>query len=217
MADPQAVRAEPTRRGLGVGATLLLGCGAGCLVIALFLGALAVVAGVFVGRVAEKVAEKVSDDPQVIESVRSRIADMDTPDDFRPLYSFEMTEEGSTPLPRWVVYECEKEGGLLVLGDFGQIGIDAQKVLEAIHGRIEQHAERHNEIDVTDVETRELMVRGEPAKFEFARGTLKKDGKQYRRLFGSFEGKNGRAVLLLYLPEEAYDESQVVQLIESIR
>ncbi len=221
---------QPRRSGSGC--SCLLGLGCGCL-----LGAVLTVllcAGVlsYIGyeisdlidldKLGIAFEEAWSDDPQAVTRVTTELAEIELPRDYHPVGAFYYQIPFTTNEIRWVVYEIGDEQGVMMLGNLGPLRMDVEQVVQYFedllqeHDRLRDHTEQKR-IEAT--ETREMVIRGRPATFVFIRGVAEVDDeeKPFREVTGTFEGSSGPTIFFLHVDESAYDEDEVIGILESIR
>ncbi len=158
---------------------------------------------------------EVIEDPVVAAERLTEIADIDVPDSFEA--------EGSASFDiffmsmQMVAFQPTNGQGVLIIGQVN-LNIEAGPEAEEDMRRSirEQGGQKRLNIDEESVETREFEIRGNTAEFEFAKAE-NDDGEVYRQVVGSFEGKQGTAILVLQVEEEHYDEEAVVKMLESIK
>ena len=225
---PAARRGSTSRKG-STGKGVAIGLGVGCLVLFLLCGGV-IAAFVFVGaRVAEEFGDAIenasSEDPDVVREVTAEITEITIPEEFEPEYSFKMELPTSLPLPntdvdtitpRFVVYTLDDEDGVLMLATVENLNVSAEDMME--HARESFFDPDHwEDIEISDEETREVMIRDEPAEFEFAKGSHGSDDEEFWRVFGTFEGRHGPSAMLIFINAEDYDDEKVVEIIDSIQ
>ena len=69
----------------------------------------------------------------------------------------------------------------------------------------------------SESEPRELTVRGEPVEFQFTKGHGSMSDQEMRQVEGTFSSDGGRIRIIVQMPEEDYNEDDVVKMIESIQ
>lgn len=217
--EDERFSAEPPKsRG---GRNLLLGFGIGCGIVAvLCCGGFGLV-GYFGYRM---VADALIEDPQQIRTVTAELVQMQIPADFEPQMGFRMqvpfTDESMTS----VIYTLHDEEGALVLASMGGMPVQEGQILDAIEQQLMQQqalggenpAPDRDRMTVTESETREFVIRDEPARFVFSRGTTH-DGEEVYQVYGAFEGEPGTVLMLVFVHAHAMSEEQIAEMIESIR
>jgi hypothetical protein len=190
----------------GIGGVLLLLCCGGI--------------GLFVYKAKEALQEfALTTDADEIETRAGRIAQIDIPPDFEPTLGFDLG------IMRWVGYEkTPRDGSRLMLFELNGVMLQnktfaqqRQEMEQMLKQQGSQNGGFEMQIDVAERETRKVNIRGKPVEFEFNKGTTSPEGKAVRQAIGAFKTPTGVALLNLIVPEEGYDESAVVKMIESIR
>lgn len=156
----------------------------------------------------------VQENPAAARETTTEIAEIEIPEAFEPTASlnfdiifFQM---------KMAVYKTQSgEGGLFLL----QMNLPTQQN-EEVEAELRRELQRRDigqeDLIVKDMETREFDFGGDTIEFTFARAE-DDDGNPYRQISGVFPGKDGTALLLIQVPEEDYDEGQVVGIIQSIQ
>ncbi|HTI50359.1 MAG TPA: hypothetical protein VL475_05390 [Planctomycetaceae bacterium] len=207
--DPQA-----PKRGMSttVKVLLIIGCVGGVCLLLCCGG------GVFVYfRMKDAIENAVVMDPQVIRQRTGEIVKIDIPPGFEPLQSV------NALVMRWVVYgKNPDDGSRLKLMGMDRAMVDSAnpevQKMQMLQMMQQQGTTPGGEpVFVSrEAEQREIVVRGEPAKFEFAKGTAAASGKEMRQVTGSFKTPGGMGLILFVVPEESYDEAAIVRMLESI-
>jgi len=185
--------------GLGCGAMLLLCCGG-------------------VGAVVFYFKNAVSADPVIIAQVAKEIADLETPADFQPRSSMNLTVAGVGM--RIAIYAPPNNDGSLSLTDMPGQNADAQSLHAQMEAQIRQQLAMQglqHQITVREPRTLDFEIRGKPANFIVQKGTDVQSNKDFIEAIGTFQGKQGPSMLLIQLPAETYNDEQVDQIIRSIK
>ena len=69
----------------------------------------------------------------------------------------------------------------------------------------------------SESETRELTVQGEPVEFLFTKGHGSMSDQDMRQVEGTYSANGGRVRIIVQMPEEYYNEEEIVKMIESIQ
>jgi hypothetical protein len=205
---------EAPKRGMSTTAKvlLILGCVGGVFALLCCGG------GVFVYfRLKDALEKAVVLDPQLIREQADQIVKIDLPPGFEPKQAV------NALVLRWVVYEKNPDDGsrLRLMGidhaivDAGNPETQKMQMMQVMQ---QQEGTPGGEpvFLARETEQREIRVRGEPAKFEFAKGTAAADGQEMRQVTGSFKTPTGIGLIVFLVPVEGYDEAAVVKMLESI-
>lgn len=211
------------------GKGVLLGLGIGCVVVILLCGGVLAVGGFFLYRTAEEFAEMAmaasSDDPAEIRSRTAEITEITIPDKFEPEYSFKMDFQTALPIadadgavvtPRFVVYSLDEDDGVLMLASVDNLDYSAEEMMMQARASLFDPDE-WEDFEITEEETREIVVRDEPASFDFAKGKHRSREDEYWRVFGTFEGASGPAAILIFMRAEEGAEDEIREIIDSIQ
>lgn len=215
MAGDQVFTAEAPQRS-GCGRMLFFGAGCGCLLFLMLCCGFFGIAGYTVSRFA-------SVDPVEVRDVRQSIADIQVPEEFTPLQSFDFTIPViDRRMISWVIYEGRDDMGMLVLAEFGaDMDVDVDTAVDELERSLAEQGRHAKQVEINEDETekQEFVIRGQPAEFIFAKGRAKDsdDDREYWFVTGTFSGRQGQAVLLLIVDAEEFPRERIVELIESIR
>ena len=222
MSNDDFVTGEPPAQGMSTGMKVLLFGGGGCaLVVVLCCGFF----GIFGAWMVNMIQGAVSDDPVVIREVTAELTEIAIPNDFRPMGSLRLENPFGDDKIMFVSYEKDDDSAFLVLAHLGPIEIDAEEVANEIENQIAQQRAMNPEFEmrtdegfvVDETEKRDFVINGEPATFVFSRGHSEDSGDAAMQVAGSFEGQVGTVLFMLFAKEDAMDEEQVVEIIESIQ
>jgi hypothetical protein len=211
MVPPWQRPPHQRRLGCGTKALIIMGVGAGILMLLCCGG---IVAGVWY------FASSISKDPEEIASVTREIAEIDIPEELAPglSFNFKIPFVGTTLLAG-AAYADEKDKSLLILA-YGSLfdDQDSDKLADQIKNRLGEELQLPEE-DVREWkhEQRQIQVRAQQASFSFARGTDESSGVERLVVGGMFEGKAGPTAFIMFADAQKYDEDAIVKIIESIR
>jgi hypothetical protein len=157
---------------------------------------------------------KTVDDPEGVKAIGNRIVDIDVPEGLEPQSALEI--DNFLFAMRAGTYSS-KDGKkrLFLWGTSFKVGAP-QAGQEAEFREAVEKESRQRPVKVTDVVTKKIKVKGAEQEFTFskAEGT---DGQKFRQVSGSFPGKTGLAALSYQAEEDAYNEDEVIKMIESIK
>ncbi|MBX3411152.1 MAG: hypothetical protein KF708_00430 [Pirellulales bacterium] len=205
----------PAKAGMGSGMKVFL------ILLAVF-GGLSVLCcggfGLFSYFAYSTAVESLSQDPAKIEEVRSQIAEIAVPPDFKPEVSMNLKVPFTDQHVRFVVFTGPQEPTMLMLMSMDFAGLDAEQIRAQMEHQLEQQGRHEGKrIHVEQYEEREFVINGKPAKFYFGHGLEEGSNREAWQVVGSFEGKSGPTGLILIADQEAMSEEQITQLIESIK
>jgi len=170
--------------------------------------------------------DAVSEDPTVVAELTEEIAQLDIPDDLEPAFCMNATVPFTgEPLGVWVVYVDETTDSMLVLTSLGDVLEPSAQDQEDFWKRMEDSLQQQgveqkrnvSEWDRMEKEIKEIVVRGQPATFHFARGGEEGLQEQHIDVYGFFEGENGQVLFRFNGDAEKYDEETIVEMLESVR
>ena len=206
-ADPDAPVPKP---GMSTGMKVLIGVLiAGGVMLLLCCGGI-----VFV---TSRVYSMTTDDPAKIQEIKEQIAQIDLPQEWRPVRGFDGGFFGfqlDSAIYEKVIYK-KGDAVFMVMQVDVPGAVPEEQLREEIRHSMHQQGQ-NSEIEVESKEERTLTIAGEETIFEFVKGTTQ-DGREVRQVSGTFSGRGGPAFLFYRVPEEDWNEDQVIDLLESIQ
>jgi hypothetical protein len=182
-----------------VGVTL--GVAAGLLVLGI---AAAAVAGAALAKGSET-------EPERIAAIGTEIADYAAPAGYGEQYGFEM---GGFSV---VTYDAPAQKGHLIVAQAPSDGVD-QATLDCVtYERVsEKTGKRYDRDRMHTVSTKDVVVRGEPAALVVREGQSS-NGRAYREVSATFQGKGGPAMAVMAGPTSEIDEANMVEFLGSMK
>ncbi|OYW24519.1 MAG: hypothetical protein B7Z55_01940 [Planctomycetales bacterium 12-60-4] len=162
-----------------------------------------------------RMAPKVVNQPADVAAMAQEISDIDIPETFVGKAGINMNL-GFMSMKMCMFEHTEGQGVLQLMEMQVKIGDPKDGEAQLRQQMRQQGNAEIRGLNIEKSETREYEIRGEKASFTFAEGKDIDNGTPYREVKGSFRGKTGVAVLQLQLQEEAWDEEEIEQLVESI-
>lgn len=212
----------PPRQGMPGWAKILLALG---IVAGIGMVVCCGITGVMMYGGYQMAANALSTDPQVVIQRANEIAEMEVIDGYQPTFSVDIT----VPVTKQSVTKAagftrDTNHGILILGQVSRdmVGDDPQQIYLHLHTFLDgEH--RPDDLETTTTEEREFMVRGEPARFEIARGKRKnkndpEETAEFVRMLGSFPSKSGDPAIVMLVEEaEGFDAAAAEKMIASIK
>jgi len=166
-------------------------------------------------------ANAVSEDPAVIRQVTKQLAEIDVPEGLKPTASLDMKVPFSGErMMTWVVYADKSSDSTVVLGAMGKMfqqpGQEEQMQLQMEQSLRQQGLQGKQQLAESESSQKEIMVRGKPASFTITKGQGE-NSKPRIQVVGSFQGSDGRVLLIVSVDAEKYSEDTITKMIESIR
>ena len=129
---------------------------------------------------------------------------------------------------RWVIYQRPGDANsMLMIMEMnqplqpGNQGTPKQNRDQMIRAMREQQAQQQGNmglaINEESSETREFTISGKKVEFDFIKGTAADKVTRTRQVVGLIPGRQGNIMLTLMIPENAYDEDAITEMIESMR
>ncbi len=196
----------PPRRPLSTGTKVLLTLGVAFGVLMLLCCGVA-------GWFGYQVHRSVSPDPQEINRIRGEIVrEIKLPEEFQPRLGMDIPFFGV----KASLYIADRPagGGKLLMLLRVPPGVDPQEIrfqVEQAMGQDRQH------FDMQPPETKRVRIEGKEVEFQFARGKDRQTGDEVRQVLGVLAGPEGPVMILMVVGEEGWDESQVLEILESIK
>jgi hypothetical protein len=152
--------------------------------------------------------------PEEISAIRDEmISGIDLPEGFEPRMGVNLPLGGlSLQMAVYSTSDVPDQGGTVLMLMHSTLPISD----EDLRRQMDQQA-GNQELTIESRETRAVEVDGETINFEFSKGKMKKDGSEMRQVSGLIPGRKGSVLLLMFVPEENWDEEQVLEILKSIR
>ena len=188
--------------GIGCGVLLLLCCGG-------FAGI------TWWGR--SKFEKSTSSDPVVVRKTAAEIAEVPLPPNFEPKYSMDMTVPFSQVKIKGVVYGT-KDNGFFMMGEFDAKMSDAEReeFIKGFRGNFKMQ-DNNQKLDILESKTVDLTMRGKPASFKFAKAQNADTKQKLWQIMGTFNGREGPAMIMLVVPLEQFSEDQLKEMLEGTK
>jgi len=229
--DSQRFGAEPQRTGMGSGTKWLLGLGIGCGVVVLLCcgGGIA-----FVYFGAKSIESAATKDPAKVTQIADSITSIDIPAGLRPTMGIDYVAPIiNKRIFTAAIFEDSAGEGTLTLAEFPikLEDADRENLEMQMNQQMAGQGEGHKNIIVRESRSLELTVRGKPAKFMIQKGELSDashdravkpaekagDRKEVVSASGTFQGKNGAALIVIQLDADKHSEEDVEKVLRSIK
>jgi hypothetical protein len=156
--------------------------------------------------------------PDAVRDLTREIADIDVPERFEPAQGMSL-DIFFLPETKIASYRLsEAEGQLMLMRvdvPFQQAGLEQQS--QQMRQMKQQQNGGMPEIEIQEQETRQMDIGGRTVDVQFAKGQNPDTGKEYRRVMTIFPAEGeGTVFSMLQVEEEAYDEDEVVDMLESV-
>lgn len=204
----------PPEKGRSRNVLLALGIGCGVLLL--------LCCGGFAGVTwwgSAKFKESTSEDPAVIRRIASEIADVPLPDAFKPRYALNMTVPFTQMKVKGVVYSAE-QNAMFMMGEFNAQMSDAERenFLQEMRKNVQiQGGNNRQKLDILESKTVDLTMRGKPASFKFAKAENTETKGKFWEVMGTFNGKEGPAMIMIAAPLDQFTEAQLKQMLEKTK
>lgn len=226
-APPPGFPPPPPNQGMSTGTKVLLGVGCFALVcVALCCGG----AALFFTGVSTSVqqsAERMNvTDPAKVLVIANELAETDLYTDFQP----ELAKEMRIPVVNTKVFKLAKFTGsaertltIVAWNEEMSQGKGLDDLLRESRELQQPHHHGNAPDDgaqSTEIQVKDLKVRGKPARFQIIKLKHTPRGGQeaeYWQVAGTFEGREGRTVLMLFAPRTDYTLEHLITDIESIK
>ena len=166
----------------------------------------------------------VSTDPNVVKATTAEIARIDIPDPLKPKMSMNMKNvPGVNKIIRqMVVYNDGTEKNILMLVAVGSAvtSENEAQMRDSINQSMQQQGVdkgQREEIQNGQISSKELTIRGKPAKFTVIKGQGVKSHTPRIQVNGIFQGDSGSVVLMLDVDAEKLGPEKIDAMLESIR
>jgi hypothetical protein len=170
--------------------------------------------GVF-GYLGFQLRQSVTDDPAEVIAIRDQIVTAITlPAEYKPQVGMNLTLAGQGM--RMAMFgetsDPNTGGAALMLMHMMVTANEAQ-----MQEDLDNSLGRKTNVQVESSETKSVTIDGTMVNFVFAKAKTQESGKPLRQVTGVFPGKTGTVMLMLFVPEEKWDEEQVLGILESIK
>ncbi len=163
---------------------------------------------------------KVVETPAEVDALTKEIIQIDIPEQFTGkmgmklnfiVFSMEMA-----------VYEGVTSDSQLMIIQTTQPGAASpEEQMEEIKRQMEQQGQSgefdQQELQDAETETKSLTVRGQPVDFQFTTGMGEDGETTIHQISGAFPSGEGLVILMIQMPDEDYNEEEIVKMIESIQ
>jgi len=200
---------QPVKQGMGCGMKLFLGC----------LGMFGLLCLVCCGGGYWMSKNGMQEDstPEGVRTTTAEIVDMEVPATFVPEQAVTMNMFGFLKM-KIAVYKARKGvEGQLALMQFAMPEAMAEQQKEAFQQQNPGQRQNSEKLVELKSETRKFKIRGEDSSFQFTELEHKDTKEKWRGVSGTFPSKEGSGLLNLQVQESAYDEKEIIKMIESIR
>ncbi len=193
---------------LGLGALALVVCCGGASILAWRFGSAA----------KDFMANMATSDPAEIRRQTKEMLNIAIPEQFQPMQGMNMVAF------RMLMFQTDTaadgSSGMLMLMELPmqQMGVNAEEQERELRKSMQQQ-QANQGLTQTNSETRDIQIRGEPIAFEFSEGTNSSQGqdKKIHMVGGVVRGNRGPVMIQFTLPEEQYDEAEVIETLQSIQ
>jgi hypothetical protein len=180
---------------------------------------------VFFGYTMAKKAE-IKAAPEEVRTVASQIATIDIPAEYEPKAAINMNVEMMGVTMAMAVFaDADDDAGVVLMQvkmpeqEQSQMQLDQQ--FAGIKDMYQQQSLGKyyfpEPLTGSESETRELTVQGEPVEFQFTKGHGSMSDQEMRQVEGTYSANGGRVRIIVQMPEEDYNEEEIVKMIESIQ
>jgi hypothetical protein len=151
--------------------------------------------------------------PAEIKNKTAAIADIDIPENFRPLMAMDMNMIVMTM--QITAYEGQGNEKLMIAQVQAPQGADQAQMQQQLRQSMQQQ-NMGEPLTVKNSESKSVSIDGQDVDFLFSTATNTRDNSEWRQVTGAFPGKNGTAFLSLQEPADSYDEEAVMEMLKSI-
>ncbi len=194
----------PPKRGMSTGVKVLLIFGG-------VFGVLAITCCGFGIWIYNKFSNAMTTDPEQVVAIQQAIVAMDVPQHLPPQVGMDINIWG---IEMKMVVFAAAGGEVLTLMQMAGAQSDPATQQQMQAEMKKQGKQPGMKVDST--ETRTVTIGGEEVPFEFSTGTEEKSGRPTRQVSGAFEGRDGAVLLQYIVPEDEWDEDQVMTMLRSI-
>jgi hypothetical protein len=188
--------------GIGCGLMLLLCCGGG-------------VGIYFVAKDAVSFTQA----PEEVKQHAAQIADFEPPEGFTPDLAFNMNVPFTGQKIGMVIFTAPGHEGGITLMEIGQLGaeVNREDLQRQMEQSLNQQGRQLKKLTVLDTREVEIEIRGQPSTFKIQNAEDPQSKQRYLQVEGTFQGKQGTAVLVGQLKADRFSEEDAEKLVRSIK
>ena len=147
--------------------------------------------------------------PAEIEAIARRVAPLRVPPQFQPAWAWEA--DHSVAWIQIARFDQSAGRGLLLIGELHVRPLVNPQEVDQLRNLLENSSPDLRSIDPKQTQERKVIIRGREAKFEIVNGEDRASNTKLRQVKGTFQGREGAAILILqaeagYLSDEAIDD-----------
>jgi hypothetical protein len=206
---------EYSRPGMSGTTKVLLGVGIGCGLFLLLCCGFFGFGSYWMVRMAKN---SMTQDPEAIRRLTADIVNVEVPASLPPKIAMDMKVPFYGNFMQWVAYGDTEHGNGLFLAQFAAHITDEENMRtqwrQSMRGTGKNDWD--DDVDITESETHETEVNGEPARFKVARGKSSKQGEVWQ-VSGSFRGKSGPGILMLRVKTDEFTKEEVLAILDSMK
>ncbi|HQU46005.1 MAG TPA: hypothetical protein PK867_24545, partial [Pirellulales bacterium] len=157
-------------------------------------------------------------DPAEVTQKSREIADFDVPEGFKPEAAFALNNPFSgDAFMTMVAYQAPKRDGGLFLMSAGKAMGDATEFRQQMDVQMHAQGRQTKQLRVLETRDLELEIRGEPATFQIQKAEDRQNKQKYVQVEGTFQGKQGKAMIVAQLKADDFSEEDAEKLVRSIK
>ena len=202
--DSDSRSAEKKKSGCGMRAFLIILAAVGGLTMLCCCG---------IGISLYSMKPEIEENPVAVKQNLARMLKIDLPEGFEARRSFKM-KMYSFILMEGLFIE-NSESGVIILMEFSGSLAENKELQDSFREGLGESSSS-GELNIEEQKTEEVTLDGEVIKFKFIKGTDKESKQEVRQVHGILPGKKGPILFIMSLSEEAWDEEQVLKMLESI-
>ncbi len=170
-----------------------------------------------------KFANALSGEPDVVDQTRREITAIDLPASFTPLGALNFDGFLGIPMMKFAFYQDLDASGVILLAKLDMPYAENARLTDAQMEKMMQDASKieggpPRRIRITGSEERTFPVHGHDVAFVFAQGVEDATQTQFRQVAALFPTSDSKGGILIYqIQEAAWDEAEVVRMIDSIK
>ncbi len=193
----------PPKRGMSTGVKVLLILGGVFGVVAVLCCGVAI-------YLYNQFAKSVTKDPAQVAAIQQKIVDINLPDGFKPQAGFDWS------LGIKIQAAIYTRGGseMLMLMQMPSTASE-EEMQKQMQDSLEKQGKKQ-QVRVQSTEIREVNINGKEVSFQFTEGVQEGSDQPVRQVVGVFSGRDGTAMLMYMVPEDAWNEEEVMTMLKSI-
>ena len=203
----------------GAGAHSAGGRKSGCgmkffLILLAAIGGLTILCCCGIGISLYSITPELEENPALVKQNLAKMLEIDLPEGYEAKKSFRMNLFSLISMEG--VYIENPDSGLILLMEFSGSLAENKELQDSFKKELDGSSSS-DELNIEEKKTREITIDGKAIPFVFIKGTEKETNRAVRQVQAILPGEKGPILFVMNVGEDAWDEEQVLKMLESIR